>query len=71
MSVHAYAYTHTHCTYGVLGCEPRGQDETLEGPKNPDGQNLGVSVSVYVYKVHKCMHVLGGGMRSWTNCFFL
>jgi len=25
--------THTHCTHGVLGCEPRGQDETSEGPK--------------------------------------
>jgi len=28
-----YAHTHTHCTDWVLGCEPRGQDETPEGPE--------------------------------------
>jgi len=27
------AHTHTHCTYGVLRCEPRGQDETPGGPE--------------------------------------
>jgi len=43
----------------------------LEGPKNPDGLNLGIHIFVYVYKVHMCMYMLGGGMRSWTNCFFL
>ena len=42
----------------------------LEGPKNPDGPNLGIYVFVYVYKVHMRMHMLGGGMRSWTNCVF-
>ena len=26
-------HTHTHCTYGVLGSEPRGRDETPEGPE--------------------------------------
>jgi len=25
--------THTHCTDGVLGCEPRSRDETLAGPE--------------------------------------
>jgi len=24
---------HTRCTDGVLGCEPRGRDETPEGPE--------------------------------------
>jgi len=43
----------------------------LEGPKNPDGLNLGIYVSIYVSKVHMCMYMLRGGMRSWTNCFFL
>jgi len=28
-----YAHTHTHCTYGVLSCEPRGRDETPGGPE--------------------------------------
>jgi len=27
----------------------------LEGPKNPDGLNLGKCVFVYVYKVHMCI----------------
>jgi len=43
----------------------------LEDPKNPDGPNLGISEFVYVYKVHMCIYLLGGRMRSWTNCFFL
>ena len=25
----------------------------------------------HLYKVHICMHTLGGGMRSCTDCFFL
>jgi len=54
----------------VLGCEPRSRDETPEGPKNLDGLNLGIHVFVYVYKVHMCIYMLRGGMRSWTNCFF-
>jgi len=43
----------------------------LEGLKNPDGLNLGICVFAYVYKEHICMYMLQGGMRSWTNCFFL
>ena len=42
----------------------------LEGPKNPDGQNLDIHIFVYVYKVHMCIYMLRGWMRSWTNCFF-
>jgi len=26
-----YTHTHTHTARGVLGCEPRGRDETLGG----------------------------------------
>ena len=43
----------------------------LEGPKNVNGLNLAISTFVYVYKVLMCMYMLGGGVRSWTNCFFL
>jgi len=28
-----YAHTHTHCTDGVLECEPRSRDETPGGPE--------------------------------------
>ena len=28
-----YAHTHTHCTDGVLGCEPRSREETTGGPE--------------------------------------
>jgi len=28
-----YAHTHTHCPDGVLGCKPRGRDETPGGPE--------------------------------------
>jgi len=66
-----YAHTYTHCTDGVLGCEPRSRDETPGGPEESEWTNLGIYIFVYVYKVHMCMYMLGGGMRSWTNCFFL
>ena len=59
-----YAHTHTHFTDGVLGCEPRVGMRHLEGQKNPDGFNLGICVFVYVYKVHICIYMRGGGMRS-------
>jgi len=61
----------THYTDGVLGVSPGVGMRHLEGPKNPDGLNFGIHIFVYEYKVHKCMHILRGGMRSWTNCFFL
>ena len=57
-----YAHTYTHYTDGVLGCEPRSRDRHLEGPKNPDGLNLGIHVFVYVYKVHMCTYMLRGGI---------
>jgi len=28
-----YAYTNTHYTDGVFGCEPRSRDETTGGPE--------------------------------------
>ena len=61
VSVCVNAHTHTHCTDGVLGCvnaSPGVGMRHLEGPKNPDGLNLGIyvypricvqSTHVYVY----------------------
>jgi hypothetical protein len=64
--------THTHTAQmGHLDVSPGVGMRHLEGPKNPDGLNLGVHIFVYVYKVHMCIYMLRGGMRSWTNCFFL
>jgi len=67
-------YTHTHAHTAQMeysDVSPGVGMRHLEGLKNPDGLNLGIYIFVYVYKVHMCMYMLGGGMRSWTNCFFL
>jgi len=67
-----YTHTHTHTVQmGYLDVSPGVGMRHLEGPKNPDGLNVGRHIFVYVYKVHMCMYMLRGGMRSWTNCFFL
>ena len=67
-------YTHTQTHTAQMGFSvviPGVGMRHLEGPKNPDGLNLGIYIFVYVYKVHMCMYMPGGGIRSWTNCFFL
>jgi len=67
-----YKHTHIHTAqmgYSVLS--PGVRKRHLEGPKNPDGPSLGIHTFVCVYKVHMCMYLLGGGMRSLINCFFL
>jgi len=65
--VYARTHTHTaHCSMGYLGVSPGVRMRHLEGPKNPDGLNLGICVFVYVYKVRICTCMFGGGMRSWT-----
>jgi len=64
--------THTHTAQiGYLDVSPGVGMRHLEGPKNPDGLNLGIHIFVSVYKVHMCIYMLRGRMRSWTNCFFL
>jgi len=69
-SVYAHTHTHTaHMGYSVV--TPGVEMRHLEGPTNPDGLNLSIYVFVYVLKVHMCIYMLRGGMRSWTNCFFL
>jgi len=46
-------------------CGTRGRVRHLEGPKKPDGLNFGIHVFVYVYKVHICMHMLGGKILEY------
>jgi len=58
-----YTHTHTHCTDGVFRCEPRSQHETPGGPEE-SGWTKSRYVFIYVYKVHMCMCMLGGGLRS-------
>jgi len=67
-----YTHTHTHTAQmGYLDVRPGVGMRHLEGPNNPDGLNLGMHIFAYVYKVHVCIYMLRGGMRSWNNCFFL
>ena len=68
MCVYTHTYTHT-AQMGYSNVSPGVGMRHLEGPKNPDGLNLGIYIFVYVCKVHMCMY-MRGGMRSWTNCFF-
>ena len=60
--------THTHTLQvGYLDVSPGVGTRNLEGPKNPDGLNVGIYIFVYVYKVHMCqasIDMLEGGMRS-------
>ena len=74
MCVGVFVYTHTQTHTVQMGCSdvsPGVGMRHLKGPKNPDRLNLGIRIFVHVYKVHMCMYMLGGGMRSWTNCVFL
>jgi len=66
-----YTHTHTHTAHSVLDVvSPKFGTRHLEGPKKPDGQNLGIHICVYEYKVYMFIYMQRGGMRSWTNCFF-
>jgi len=56
--VNLYTHTHTHTAHGVLDVSPVVGTRHLEGPKNPDGLNLGIYVFVNVYKVNlSLMHI--------------
>jgi len=60
-----YTHTHTHTAQmGNSDLSPGVEMRHLEGPKNPNGLNLGILIFVYVYKVHMCVYVLRDGMRS-------
>jgi len=63
-----YTHTHTHTLHVVYSNESPGVRLThLESPKNPNGLNLRIHISIYV---HMYIYMLSGRMRSWTNCFF-
>ena len=70
MCVYTHKRTHT-AQMGYSKVSPEVGMRHLEGPKNPDGLNLGIHIFVCVYKVHTCMYMLGGGMTSRTDFFFL
>jgi len=55
---------------GYSGVSPGVKMRHLDGPNDPDGLRLGIYVFVYVYKVHMCIYMPEGGIRSWTSCFF-
>jgi len=51
------SHTHTHTAQmGYSDVSPGVGMRHLEGPRNPDGLNLGIHVFVYVYKVHMCIY---------------
>jgi len=53
MFASVYAHTCTYCTDGVLGCEPRGRDETPGGPKESRWtKSLHTYVHICVQSVH-------------------
>jgi len=69
MYVCVYARAHTHTGYSVVSL--RVGIRHLKDLNKPDGPNLRIHIFVYVYKSHMFMYMLGGRMRSLTNCFFL
>ena len=62
--------TNTHTLHRCSDVSPGVGMRHLEGPNNSDGLNLDIYIFAYVYKVHMCVYMLRGGMRSWTKCFF-
>ena len=61
-----YTHTHTHTAHEVVDVSSGVVTRHLEGPKSPDGLNLGIYVFVYVYKVHMCIYMLGDD----DDCFY-
>ena len=49
-----YAHTHTHCTDGVLACEPRSRDET---PGRPEESGWTKSRHTYIRICVQSTHV--------------
>jgi len=48
-----YARTHTHCTDGVLVCEPRSRDETPGGPEESGStKSRHVHIRICVQSTH-------------------
>ena len=50
-------HTHTHCTDGVLSCEPRGQDETPGGPEESSwNKSRHIYIRICVQNTHVYIH---------------
>ena len=66
--------TDTHMLHmGFSDVSTRVVSRHLEGPKNPDGLNLGIYLFVNANKVHMCTYMPGGGIKlffSLTYIFF-
>ena len=56
--------THTHTQHRFSDVSPGVGMRHLEDPKNPDRLNFDIHIFVYVYRVHMCIYMLRGGMRS-------
>jgi len=55
MWVYVCIHTHTHCTDGVLGCEPRSRDERPGGPEESrwtESRHIYVRICVQSTCVH-------------------
>jgi len=63
-------HTHTHAVYGVLDVSPGIGTRHFEGPKNQERLNLVKFVFIHVYKVHMCIYMPWGKMRSRLTAFF-
>ena len=51
------AHTHTHCTDGVLWCEPRGRDETPGGPRESRWtKSWHICIRMCVQSTHVCVY---------------
>jgi len=61
--------THTHTRTWGTWREPRGRDETPGGPEESRWTESR-HICIRIYKVHTCIYMLGGEMRSWTYCVF-
>jgi len=53
VGVRICTHTHTHTAHmGYSDVSPWVGMRHLKGPKNPDGLNIGIYVSLFVYRVH-------------------
>jgi len=59
-----HAHTHRDTAHGVLGCEPRGQDEAPGEPEESRWlKSWHTCICIRVQSTHGC-NMLGGGMCS-------
>jgi len=65
VSVRVCIRTHTLTLHvGYSDVSPGVGMRHLKFPKDPDKPDAKIHMSVYVYEVHMCIYMLGGGMKS-------